>query len=116
MLNSFNFSETIESKTIEGYALKVVDAKKISFSTNPEEGNHSGITDTHLIFSNAKLETVIEGIENQQAIMIFNETGIDKNVDFIIKKGSLDDVIKDLKNYGLKLEKTTKEIDFYEYK
>ncbi|WP_428225178.1 TlpA family protein disulfide reductase [Flavobacterium sp.] len=117
LLNSLNLTEIIESKNIEVYNLKVKNVKKINISVNQnEEESHNSDNDTHFVFSNSKIETLIKEIGDYQKIIIFNETGLNDNLDFIIRKGNLNELINDLEEYGLILEKVSKEIEFYNYK
>lgn len=115
LLNSLNLKEYIEIKSVEVYNLKIINAKKLNISINQEEENHNSDNDTHFVFSNSKIETLIKELGDYQKIIIFNETGLDKNLDFIIRKGKLEELLDDLKTYGLTLEKVNKEIEFYNY-
>jgi uncharacterized protein (TIGR03435 family) len=116
LLTSLNLTEKVEIKKVEVYNLKVENAEKLSFSPNEEEKQrHNGSNTTHFIFSNSNIETLIRDVGNYHKIIIFNETEQDKNLDFIIRKGNLTELINDLKEYGLRLEKVSKEIEFYSY-
>ena len=98
------------------YKLKVKDAKKLSISLKQNEPNHNGNNESHLVFSNSKISTFIKEIDNYNQIIIIDETGIDKNLDFIQKKGNYTDLIKDLDEYGLMLDKQTENIELNVYK
>jgi uncharacterized protein (TIGR03435 family) len=116
LLTSLNLTEKIEVKKVEVYNLKVENTEKLNFSLNQEEKQkHSGSNTTHFIFSNSNIETLIRDVGNYHKIIIFNETEQDKDLDFIIRKGTLPELINDLKEYGLHLEKVSKEIEFYNY-
>jgi uncharacterized protein (TIGR03435 family) len=116
LLTSLNLTEKVEIKKVEVYNLKVENAEKLNFSPNEEEKQrHNGSNTTHFIFSNSNIETLIRDVGNYHKIIIFNETEQDKNLDFIIRKGNLTELINDLKEYGLRLEKVSKEIEFYSY-
>jgi uncharacterized protein (TIGR03435 family) len=116
LLTSLNLTENVEVKKVEVYNLKVENTEKLNFSLNQEEKQkHSGSNATHFIFSNSNIETLIRDVGNYHKIIIFNETEQDKNLDFIIRKGTLPELINDLKEYGLRLEKVSKEIEFYNY-
>jgi uncharacterized protein (TIGR03435 family) len=116
LLTSLNLTEKVEIKKVEVYNLKVENAEKLNFSPNQEEKQrHNGSNTTHFIFSNSNIETLIRDVGNYHKIIIFNETEQDKNLDFIIRKGNLTELINDLKEYGLRLEKVSKEIEFYSY-
>jgi len=116
LLTSLNLTEKIEVKKVEVYNLKVENTEKLNFSLNQEEKQkHSGSNTTHFIFSNSNIETLIRDVGNYHKIIIFNETEQEKNLDFIIRKGTLPELINDLKEYGLRLEKVSKEIEFYNY-
>lgn len=116
LLTSLNLTENVEVKKVEVYNLKVENTEKLNFSLNQEEKQkHSGSNATHFIFSNSNIETLIRDVGNYHKIIIFNETEQDKDLDFIIRKGTLPELINDLKEYGLRLEKVSKEIEFYNY-
>ena len=117
LLNSLNLSENIETKKVEVYNLKVINIKKLNISIKQDEDvSHNSDNDTHFVFSNSKIETLIKKIGDYQKIIIFNETGLNDNLDFIIRKGNIKELTKDLAEYGLILEKFSKEIEFYSYK
>ncbi len=115
LLKTWNLTERIEQKVVEVYKLKLVDEKKLVVSLNQNEENHSGQNDTHLIFSNAEMETFAKNLGEHYQIIIFNETGFQQNLDFIIKKGTLKELNIELAQYGLQLEQLTKELEFYIY-
>ena len=83
LLNALNLRQYVEVRRIEMYKLKVKDAKKLSISLNQNEPNHNGNNESHLVFSNSKISTFIKEIDNYNQIIIIDETGIDKNLDFI---------------------------------
>ncbi|CAM3963795.1 Thioredoxin domain-containing protein [Flavobacterium branchiophilum] len=117
LLNALDLAESIETKKVEVYNLKVKNVNKLSISIKEDDdANHISDNDTHFVFSNSKIETLIKEIGNYQKIIIFNETGLNDNLDFIIRKGNLKELSNDLEEYGLILEKFSKEIDFYNYK
>lgn len=117
LLNALNLTEVIESKNVEVYILKVKNSKKLNISISQEkEDSHNGNNDTHFVFSNSKIETLINEISDYQKIILLNETGIKDNFDFIIRKGNITELKADLEEYGLLLEKISKEIEFYYYK
>lgn len=96
--------------------MKVKDSKKLDISINQDEENHSGGNETHFIFSNSSIETFINKIENYYKLIIVNKTELTKNLDFIIRKGDFNELMKDLEEYGLTLEKFSVETEFYIYK
>ena len=117
LLVSLNLKENIELKKMEVYNLKVINPKKLQISVEEKsEPSHNSDNDTHFVFTNAKIETLIKEIGDYQKIIIFNETGVKDNLDFIIKKGNLKELNNDLEEYGLVLEKVIKDIEFYNYK
>jgi thiol-disulfide isomerase/thioredoxin len=117
LLNALNLTEVIESRNVEVYILKVQNSKKLNISIRQEkEESHNGNNETHFIFSYSKIETLIKEIGDYQKIIIENETGLKDNLDFIIRKGNITELKDDLKEYGLMLEKVSKEIEFYNYK
>jgi uncharacterized protein (TIGR03435 family) len=116
LLTSLNLTEKVEVKKVEVYNLKVENAGKLNFSLNQEDKQrHNGNNDTHFIFSNSNIKTLIKEVGDYQKIIIFDETELDNNLDFIIRKGNLTTLINDLNDYGLVLEKVSKEIEFYSY-
>jgi uncharacterized protein (TIGR03435 family) len=116
LLTSLNLIEKVEVKKVEVYKLKVENAEKLNFSLNQEDKQrHNGNNDTHFIFSNSNIKTLIKEVGDYQKIIIFDETELDNNLDFIIRKGNLTTLINDLNDYGLVLEKVSKEIEFYSY-
>ena len=117
LLNSLNLTENIETKKVEVYNLKVKNVNKLNISIKEnDDANHNSDNDTHFVFSNSKIETLIKEIGDYQQIIIFNETELNDNLDFIIKKGNIKELTNDLAAYGLILEKVSKEIEFYNYK
>ncbi|PDS26257.1 TlpA family protein disulfide reductase [Flavobacterium branchiophilum] len=117
LLNALDLAESIETKKVEVYNLKVKNVNKLSISIKEDDdANHISDNDTHFVFSNSKIETLIKEIGNYQKIIIFNETGLNDNLDFIIRKGNLKELSNDLEEYGLILERFSKEIEFYNYK
>ncbi len=116
LLNSLNLKEYIETRSVEVYNLKIINTKKLNISPDQDEENHSGSNETHFIFSNSNIETLIKELGDYQKIIIFNETGLNENLDFIIRKCELEELLDDLETYGLTLEKVNKEIEFYNYK
>lgn len=119
LLNALNLKEYIENKKIEVYNLKVVNAKKLNISINQNNEiyeTRESKNETHFVFSNSKIESLIKALENYHNIIILNETGIKENLDFIIKIGKLDVIMKEIEEYGLILEKVTKDVEFYIFK
>lgn len=115
LLNALNLSESIQTKKVDVYLLKVKEVKKIPISLNQNEENHSGSNDTHFVFSNANIETLITDMSNFHKVIILDESNVKQNIDLLIKKGSFKDFERDLLENGLILEKVSKEIDFYNY-
>ena len=117
LLNALDLTESIETKKVEVYNLKVKNVNKLSISIKEDDdANHNSENDTHFVFSNSKIETLIKEIGDYHKIIIFNQTGLNDNLDFIIRKGDLKELSNDLEEYGLTLEKVSKEIEFYNYK
>lgn len=115
LLNSLNLVEKIELKKTDIFYLKIKNERKLDISLSQEEENRYSNNDTHLVFSNTNIEKLIKEISNYHGIVIIDETGLNKSLDFIIRKGNITELINDLDEYGLKLEKATKEIEFYNY-
>jgi len=117
LLSSLNVTESIELKKLEVYNLKVKNPKKLNISIEENsEPSHNSDNDTHFVFSNSKIETLIKEIGDYHKMIIFNETGLKDSLDFIIRKGNLKELNNDLEDYGLILEKVVKEIEFFNYK
>lgn len=115
LLNAFNLTETIQTKKVDVYLLKVKEAKLLPISLDQNEENHSGSNETHFIFSNAKVETLITDLSDFHNVILLDESSVKQNIDLLIKKGSFKDFERDLLESGLILEKVSKEIDFYNY-
>lgn len=116
LLNSLNLTENIEIKKVQVYNLKIKNAHKLNISIDQDGESHNGNNDTHFILSNSRIETLIKEIGDYHEIIIFNETSLNKNLDLIIRKANLEQLMKDIGEYGLTLEKVSKEIEFYTYK
>lgn len=115
LLTALNLFETIQTKKVDVYLLKVKDSKKLPISIDQNEENHSGSNDTHFIFSNAKVETLITDMSDFYEVILLDESNVKQNIDLLIKKASFKDFERDLLENGLILEKVSKEIDFYNY-
>lgn len=115
LLKSLGLREKIESRTVEVYLLKVIDKNKLQLSTEKDDQSHWGENDTHLIFANIPIETLIKVVGKLQKINIIDEANLIGNYDFILRKDSKENLIKDLESYGLTLEKANKSIDYYIY-
>ena len=115
LLKSLGLREKIENRAVEVYFLKVIDKNKLQLSTEKDNQSHWGENDTHLVFSNIPMETLIKEVGNLQKMNIIDETNLIDNYDFILRKGSKEYLIKDLESYGLTLEKANKSIDYFIY-
>jgi len=115
VLKSLNLREKIENRMVEVYLLKVVDKYKLQVSTEKDSQSHWGENDTHLVFSNIPIATLIKEVGNSWKMNIINETNLIANYDFILRKSAKEDLIKDLESYGLTLEKVDKSVDYYIY-
>ena len=115
LLKALNLTEKIEQRTIEIYLMTVTDNSKLDVSEDKSEQSHSGINNTHLTFSNTKIDSVIKTVSEFNKIIIIDNTNLSGNYDFLIHKGSVEDLIKDFKSYGLTLEKVKKKMTFYHY-
>ena len=115
LLNALNLSATVQTKKVDVYILKVKETKLLPISLDQNEENHSGNNDTHFIFSNAKVETLLTDMSDFYDVILLNESNLTKNVDLLIKKGSFKDFEQDLLESGFILEKVSKEIDFYHF-
>ena len=62
------------------------------------------------------MSTFIKKISDYHQIIIIDETRVNKNLDFILRKGNYVDLNKDLAEYGLSLDKQVKELEFNVYK
>lgn len=115
IIDALNIAETIQTKKVDVYILKVKDTKKLPISIDQNEENHYGNNETHFIFSNAKIATLLKKMSDFYKIILLDESKISENVDLIIKIGSFKDFQGDLLENGLMLEKVSKEMDFYNY-
>ena len=95
--------------------MKVIDKNKLQLSTEIDNQSHWGENDTHLVFSNIPIETLIKVVGTFQNMTIIDETNLIDNYDFILRKASNEYLIKDLESYGLTLGKANKTIDYYIY-
>jgi uncharacterized protein (TIGR03435 family) len=115
LLKSLDLREKIESRMVEVYFLKVIDKNKLQILTEKDYQSHWGENDTHLVFSNIPVGTLIKEVSNLQKMHIIDETNLIENYYFLLRKDSKENLKKDLESYGLTLEKVDKSVDYYIY-
>jgi len=115
LLKSLDLREKIESRMVEVYFLKVIDKNKLQILTEKDNQSHWGENDTHLVFSNIPVGTLIKEVSNLQKMHIIDETNLIENYYFLLRKDSKENLKKDLESYGLTLEKVDKSVDYYIY-
>ena len=115
LLKSLGLREKIESRMVEVYFLKVIDKNKLQISTEKDNQSHWGENDTHLVFSNIPLGTLIKEVSNLKKMHILDETNLKDNYDFLLRRTSIENLITDLESYGLTLEKVSGSVEFYTY-
>jgi thiol-disulfide isomerase/thioredoxin len=99
---SLGITLTHESKTKEGYYIQVKDEAKLIINTNPEE-NHSGNTESLLIFSQTKITTLINDLWERMGERFYADPRLNSTYDFILDYSSIDALKKSLTFYGLEL-------------
>jgi len=91
-----------ESKTLDGYYIHIKDTSKLIINTNPEE-NHSGNTESLLIFSQTKITTVTNDLWERMGERFYADPRLNSTYDFILDYSSMDALKKSLAFYGLEL-------------
>jgi thiol-disulfide isomerase/thioredoxin len=114
LLRCLNLNESIVFKDSEVYILTIKDKTKLEEVKN-ETGVKDGMNKTHFLFSNVNINSVINKIGIEYKVIVKDETGLKGKYDFILKRNSLDETIKDLEVYGLTLNKSNEKVKFYEY-
>lgn len=116
-MKQLNLKESLVTEETDVYLLKVADAKKLKENENISEDprSHYGGSKEFFNFDNTKMNTIAGGISNQFNIIIFDETKTDGKYNFVFKKSTLEDLYKDLKDFGLTLEKSKRNIEFTKY-
>ena len=114
-LKALNLKERIEDRFSDIYILTVQDKSKLNISNDKSGNSHSGGNDTHYTFSNTKIEYVIKKLSENYQIIIKDKSTLSDNYDFIIGRGSVDNLIEELASYGLQLKKVTEKTNFYIY-
>lgn len=120
LLESLNLNENLEKRDFPAYRLKVVNAKKLPISLEKDkekETSHNGSNTTHLVFGNCEIDIVVKMLTNEyKALFEADASLLNQKYDFILHRKSLELLQKDLKSYGIELEKTTQKLDFYIYR
>jgi hypothetical protein len=116
LMNTLKLKEVNTTRISDVYLLKIMDAKKLKENENTDvKSGHSGSTDQYFNFDGTDLKYVSEGICNNFNIIVIDESNSNAKYNFLFKKGSLEDLIKELNAYGLTLEKAQRNIDCIQY-
>ena len=116
LMNTLKLKEVNTTRISDVYLLKIMDAKKLKENENTDvNSGHSGSTDQYFNFDGTDLKYVSEGIFNNFNIIVIDESNSNAKYNFLFKKGSLEDLIKELNAYGLTLEKAQRNIDCIQY-
>ena len=111
-----NLKEEKVSVDKEVYILKILNENKLKENENNKgELSHAGSSKEFVNFDNYSLKGVANSIYNQYKIIVLDETNNTKKYNFLFKRGNIEDLIKELNNYGLTLEKTNRKIDCLSY-
>jgi len=114
ILKSLNLRENVKTIDTEVYILKLKNKEKLVEVTN-ETDVKNGQNKTHFLFSNVAIDDVVKSMSVFYNVIIKNETNLNGKYDFILKNSSLEETIKELEVYGLRLEKSKANIEFYQY-
>lgn len=115
LLKNLKLTETVEKRKFEAYELKLIDKTKLQFSEKDSNVSHNSNDDELFAITNSPIKVLIKEILYNYKIDVYDETGIKENLDFLIKIETIESLMKQLMEYGLKLEKVTKEVDFLIY-
>jgi len=116
LMNKLKLKESDVTVPTDVYLLKVTDAKKLKENeNNSKEPSHSGSSKEFINFDCSSLERVSEVISSFYKIIVTNESNSNAKYNFLFKRGSLEELIKELNAYGLTLEKAQRNIDCIQY-
>jgi uncharacterized protein (TIGR03435 family) len=114
LLKLLHLSESTVFNKVEVYVLNVKNKSKLEeVKDEGDVGDHSN--KTHFIFSSIDLNGLRNKISVFYKIIIKDKTNLNGKYDFILKSNSLEDTIKELEVYGLTLDKSNEEVQFYKY-
>ena len=114
LLKTLNLVETVTTKKTAIYNLKVVDKTKLENITNSPEKLKSD-TNTNFILFDSNISEIGSRISKYYDVIIKNKITLDGIYDLILSNISIEATIKDLNYYGLTLEKSEAESQFFEY-
>jgi|TARA_R100000479_G_C6393358_1_gene206126 uncharacterized protein (TIGR03435 family) len=114
ILNALKLQEKIETQKADVYILKVQDSSKLEKGSG-ELMSHTGDNDKFLTFSNVNMDLFIKNISQFHNVILVDETNLKGKYEFLIDKNDFDQTQKDLLSYGISVEKTKKDIEFYIY-
>jgi thiol-disulfide isomerase/thioredoxin len=116
LMNTLKLKEVNTTRISDVYLLKIMDAKKLKENENTDvKSGHSGSSDQYFNFDGTDLKYVSEGICNNFNIIVIDESNSNAKYNFLFKKGSFEELIKELNAYGLTLEKAQRNIDCIQY-
>lgn len=117
LLKKLNAKESMVNIPKDVYLLKVADADKLKNSENLSKttNSHYGSSASYFTYDNGKLSKLVPNLYYYYKIIVLDETKTDGKYDFLLKIGSVEGLIEELNTYGLKLEKTQRNIDCYKY-
>lgn len=117
LLKKLNAKESMVNIPKDVYLLKVADADKLKNSENLSKttNSHYGSSASYFTYDNGKLSKLVPNLYYYFKIIVLDETKTDGKYDFLLKIGSVEGLIEELNTYGLKLEKTQRNIDCYKY-
>jgi thiol-disulfide isomerase/thioredoxin len=115
LLKTLNFSEKILFKKTEVYELKIIDNIKLQNSKNSQEKLKSDNT-TNFVLLDITLPSLAKKLGDYYSKNIKCNLNTDVMFDLILAKSSIDKTIIDLNAYGLTLEKSYSDLEYFEYK
>lgn len=114
MLIALDLEEKIESRKTKVYILQVKDKSKLEPGSGDLMARY-GSNDDYLTFSNVEISNLIGQISRFHNVILSDETSLDGKYDFLIDKNDFEKAKRDLLNYGISVDQSEKNIEFYIY-
>ncbi len=122
LIQNFGLNEVVTKKNIDIYHIKLKDIKKLKKAKDTTFaasgfGTHGDEIVTDVNSNGGNIKEFSKVITKHLKITTEDHTGIDdkQKFDFEIEAKNIQELEVALKKYGLYLEKTTKEVEFYSY-
>jgi thiol-disulfide isomerase/thioredoxin len=114
LLNKLNLKEKMSYQNLDVYTLKIKDESKLPRSLG--DMHDFGRNDTHFVFTFNTIPEFVTDLYRNYPIILEDGTKLKGHYDFIIKKGSVEDLFAQLEGYGLSVEKVNKSVQIYDFK